>query len=63
MLRLVAIGAFAIAALGIVAWLAAGMQTGTNVKAGDCGMANSGTATGNTVTCNGQPPPAPAVKP
>ena len=31
-------------------------------KAGDCAIANSGTASGNTVNC-GPPPPAPAAKP
>jgi len=56
MLRLVVIGAFAIGALGIIAWLVAGMQFGTNVKASDCGIATSGTATGNTVNCGGLPP-------
>jgi hypothetical protein len=62
MLRLIAIGAFAIGALGIVAWLIAGMQLGTSVKTGDCGIATSGTATGNTVNC-GSPPAGPATKP
>jgi hypothetical protein len=33
-----------------------------SVKAGDCGFANSGTATGNTVNC-GPPLAAPAAKP
>ena len=61
MLRLVAIGALAIGALGIVAWLIAGMQFGTSVKTGDCGIAASGTATGNTVNC-GSVPAAPATQ-
>jgi hypothetical protein len=29
-----------------------------SVKAGDCSIATSGTATGNTVNCTPQPPPA-----
>lgn len=62
MLRLVAIGAFAIGALGIIAWLVAGMQIGTNVKSGDCSIAASGTANGNSVNC-GPAPAAPAKKP
>ena len=64
MLRLIAIGAFAIGALGIVAWLIAGMQFGTSVsvKTGDCGIATNGTATGNTVNCGGAPA-TPATKP
>jgi hypothetical protein len=62
MLRLLAIGAFAIGALGIVAWLIAGMQLGTSVRTGDCGIAANGTATGNTVNC-GSTPAAPARKP
>ena len=63
MLRLVSIGAFAIGALGILAWLIAGMQIGTTiVKSGDCGIATSGTASGNAVNC-GPPPAAPAKKP
>lgn len=33
-----------------------------SVKAGDCSIANSGTATGNTVNC-GAPPVAPLPKP
>lgn len=62
MLRFVAIGSFAIGALGILAWLIAGMQLGTTVKAGDCGIAASGTATSNAVNCGGLPS-APATKP
>ncbi len=62
MLRLVMLGAFAIGALGVVAWLLAGMQFGTSVKSGDCGIATSGTASGNTVNC-ALPPAAPAKQP
>jgi len=58
MLRLVAIGAFAIGALGIVAWLIAGAQMGTSVTIGNCGIANMGTVTGSPVNCGPQPPPA-----
>ena len=60
--RLVLIGVFAICALGVIVWLLSGPQGGANVKAGDCAIANSGTATGNTVNC-GSPPTAPAAKP
>ena len=56
MLRLIAIGASGIGALGIVAWLIAGMQTGTSVKSGDCSIATSGTASGNTINCTSSPP-------
>ena len=38
------------------------VKTETSVKAGDCGIANSGAATGNTVNC-GPPPTNPAAKP
>jgi hypothetical protein len=62
MLRFIATGAFAIGALGIVAWLVAGMQMGTSVKSGDCSIATNGTVTGNTVNC-GAPPAVPAAKP
>src|SRR5208337_3839675 len=37
-------------------------SAGTSVKSGDCSIANSGTATGNTVNC-GPPPAAPSPKP
>jgi hypothetical protein len=60
-LRFVAIGAFAIGTLGIVAWLIAGVQLGTGVKTSDYGIATSGNATGNAVIC-GSPPLAPAMK-
>jgi len=51
MFRLVAIGAFAIGALGIIAWVIAGVQLGTRVTTGNCGIATSGTATSNSVNC------------
>ena len=59
MLRLIVIGALAIGALGIIAWLLSSLPTGPSVKANNCGLANSGTATGNTVNCG----PAPSPKP
>jgi len=62
MLRFLATGAFAIGGLGIVAWLLASLQMGTSVKSGDCSVATSGTATGNTVNC-GSTPAAPEKKP
>ncbi len=61
-LRMVMVGAFAVGALGIVAWTLANMQMGTSVKTGDCSIAASGTATGNTVNC-GPSPAAPAKTP
>jgi TIR domain len=56
--RLLMVGAFAICALGIIAWLLSSLQFGTSVKSGDCGIANSGTVTGSPVTCGSPPPPA-----
>jgi hypothetical protein len=41
---------------------AAILSAGTSVKAGDCGIANTGTATGNSINC-GPPPAAPSPKP
>ena len=60
--RLLLIGVFAICALGVIAWLVFSLQGGANVKVGDCGIASSGTATGNIVNC-GSPPAPPAPKP
>jgi hypothetical protein len=34
-----------------------------SVKAGNCGIANSGTVTSNTVNCGSSPPAAPSPKP
>ncbi len=62
MFRFIATGAFAIGGLGIVAWLIAGMQMGTSVKSGDCSIATSGSATGDTVNCSA-PPVAQGAKP
>jgi hypothetical protein len=60
--RLLLIGVFAICALGVIAWLVFSLQGGGNVKVGDCGIASSGTATGNIVNC-GSPPVPPVPKP
>jgi hypothetical protein len=60
--RLLLIGVFAICALGVISWLLFSLQGGANVKVGDCGIASSGTATGNTVNCRSAPEP-PAAKP
>ena len=54
-LRLIAIGAFVIGALGIVAWLVASIPGGSTVISGDCSVASSGSATGNTVNCGTVP--------
>jgi hypothetical protein len=62
MFRFIAIGVFALGALCIVVPLLGALQTGTNVKTGDCGIANSGTAVRNSVNCE-PPPPATAPKP
>jgi hypothetical protein len=58
--RLILIGIFAILVLSVVVWLFFNLHSGTSVTAGDCGFANNGTASGNTVNC---PPIAPAPKP
>jgi hypothetical protein len=59
-LRFIALGAFAIGALGIVAWLATGLGGGS-VTGGACGVtAGSGaTASGNKVECGNVPGPTP----
>jgi hypothetical protein len=62
MLRFVAMGAFGIGALGIVAWLVSGLSGG-NVTSGPGGFAAGRDISGNTIT---QAPPgtsAPAVSP
>jgi hypothetical protein len=67
MLRYVAIGAFALIALSLLAWLVSllagtsGGSSGTRVTTGNCSIATSGTATGNTVNCG--PPQAAPEKP
>ena len=67
LLRFVAIGAFGIGALGIVAWLVSGLQGG-NVTAGAGGVAAGRDISGNTITLapqGGSAPPTvnPAAKP
>jgi hypothetical protein len=67
MLRFVAMGAFGIGALGIVAWLISGLSN-TSVTAGMGGVAAGRDVSGNTITLAPQgtgPPPAatPAAKP
>ena len=56
-LRLLALGAFVIGALGIVAWMVAGM--GGSVTGGPCSVTTggSGTASGSTVNCTNVPTP------
>ena len=54
LLRFVAMGAFGIGALGIVAWLVSGLTGGGTVAAGSGGMAAGRDVSGNTVTI-GQP--------
>ena len=62
MFRFIMIATLAICVVGIIAWLLSSLQAGPSVKTGGCSIANSGTATGNTVNC-GPPPAAPAAKP
>jgi len=67
MLRLIAMGAFGIGALGIVAWLISGLSN-TSVTAGAGGVAAGRDVSGNTITVApqgvGAPPAAtPAHKP
>ena len=61
LLRFVAMGAFGIGALGIVAWLISGLQGG-NVTASSGGIAVGRDISGN-VSTGGAPPPGPAAKP
>lgn len=63
LLRLVAMGAFGIGALGIVAWVVSGLP-GVNVTSGAGGVAAGGNISGNTITTlappgAGAPPAAP----
>jgi len=53
--RLIAIGAFAIGALGIVAWAIGG--GGTHVEVGACGVGAGRDASGNTINCGAVPSP------
>jgi hypothetical protein len=52
--RLVVIGAFAIGALGIVAWWS-GNSSSRVVTAGPCGVAAGDTASGNKISCGAVP--------
>jgi hypothetical protein len=56
-LRFIAIGAFGIGALGIVAWLVSSLLSGPTVTAGQGGVAAGREISGNTVTVAPQPPP------
>ena len=59
LLKLVAIGAFGIGVLGIVAWWSGNSPTTTpSVSAGSCGVAAGRDASSNTVTCGTVPAPA-----
>jgi hypothetical protein len=68
LLRLVAMGAFGIGALGIVAWLVSGLSGGS-VTTGAGGVAVGHDMTGGSITTNASPganvtaPGTPAVKP
>jgi hypothetical protein len=53
-LRLIAIGAFGIGALGIIAWWSGGSGP-SSVTAGPCGVAAGRDASGNTVKCETVP--------
>jgi len=58
--RLVAVGAFAIGALGIVVWLASSLAGhNTVVNGAPCSNTSAGNASGNAVSC-AAPPAAPA---
>ena len=67
LLRFIAMGAFGIAALGIVAWLVSGLFVEPVVTAGSGGMAAGRDVSGNTVTISqplnggGQSPAEPAA--
>jgi hypothetical protein len=56
LLRFIAMGAFGIGALGIIAWVVSGLAGGPTVTAGTGGMAAGRDVSGNTVTI-GQPLP------
>jgi hypothetical protein len=55
LLRSIAMGAFGMGALGIVAWLVSSLSGGTTVTAGSGGVAGGRDVSGNTVTLS-QPP-------
>jgi hypothetical protein len=54
LLRFLAMGAFGIGALGIVAWLVSGVSGGGNVTAAAGGFAAGRDMSGNTITLNPQ---------
>ena len=56
-LRLIAIGAFGVGALGILAWLASGLTGGVSVTSGACGVASNGNGGNNSVNCLSVPAP------
>ena len=58
--RLIAIGAFAIGVLGIVAWVL-GSGGGTHVDVGPCAVGAGRDASGNTVNCGTVPSPPKAT--
>ncbi len=63
MFRLLAVGAFAIGALGIVAWLLASVAGAPGGGSGNCNITSGGIGSGgNKLNCDFLPP-APAAKP
>jgi hypothetical protein len=54
LLKLVAIGAFGIGVLGIVAWSLGGSGS-SGVTAGPCAVASGGASSGNTINCGTVP--------
>jgi hypothetical protein len=59
--RLIAIGAFAIGAIGIVVWLGSNLGGhNTTVTGGPCSNTSAGDASGNSVNCGSVPGAAPA---
>jgi hypothetical protein len=63
LLRFIAMGAFGIGALGIVAWLVSGMSVGNvTVTAGQGGLAAGHDVSDNTITTGASPAQAPAAR-
>jgi len=61
LLRMIALGAFGIGALGVVAWWSGNSPAAPpSVSAGPCGVAAGRDASGNTVSCGTVPAAAPA---
>jgi hypothetical protein len=61
LLRLIAVGAFGIGALGVIAWWSSNSPASPpSVSAGPCGVAAGHDASGNTVSCGAVPAAAPA---